>query len=158
MIISSAKHLFPIYKLKMLGADTIIVNSPELTTAVQRNSKAMSFGPLVTDFSIRVTRPSKIACDILLKNMNGEDGKESFLKDITKAMHGALAVGADLDRMNESMVESLSRQIENLDLLAQSGPIGFFEWTRRCITLASTNAAYGPKNPFKDLAVEQAFW
>ena len=80
------------------------------------------------------------------------------MKNITKAMHGALAVGADLDRMNESMVESLSRQIENLDLLAQSGPIGLFKWIRRCITLASTNATYGPRNPFKDPAIEQAFW
>lgn len=142
----------------MLGADTIIVNSPELTTAVQRNTKTMSFAPLIMDFTARVTRPSKVATDLLLDNLNGEDGKPSLMKDMTKAMHGALAVGADLDRMNESMVDSLSRQIDNLELLAESGPIRLFEWTRHCITLASTEATYGPKNPFKDPAVEQAFW
>ena len=75
MIISSAKHLIPIYRLKMPGADTIIVNSPELTTAIQRNSKAMSFGPLIAELSIRLTRPSKIACDILIKNIDNEDAK-----------------------------------------------------------------------------------
>ena len=140
----------------MPGPDTIIVNTPELATAAQRNSKAMSFGPFIMEFTRRVTRPSKMAMNILLKNMTGQDGKSSFLLDITKAMHGALAVGAELDRMNKSMVESLSSRVE--DLLAQPGPVGLFEWTRRCITLASTDATYGPKNPFKDPEVEKAFW
>lgn len=40
----------------------------------------------------------------------------------------------------------------------ESGPIDLYSQIRHVITLASTNAVYGPKNPFQDPAVEEGLW
>lgn len=141
----------------MPGANTIVVNSPELVVAVHRYS-AVSVVPIFMEFTRRVSRPSKIALDILQNNLNAENGSLGYSVDIIKTMHGALSTGPDLDRMNAVMVDHLSIQTATLDALTQFRPIPLFDWVRHCVSLASTYSVYGPRNPFEDSKVENAFW
>jgi hypothetical protein len=36
--------------------------------------------------------------------------------------------------------------------------VDYWKWCRHIITMASTDAAYGPANPFKEKVVEDGFW
>lgn len=62
--------------------------------------------------------------------------------------------GTALDRMSQLMLRSL-RNLIDISFERESGPIDLYSQIRHVITLASTNAVYGPKNPFQDPAVEE---
>ncbi|KAF1962610.1 hypothetical protein CC80DRAFT_542916 [Byssothecium circinans] len=66
------KYNLPIYTLRMPGSRIYVVNSPALISAVQRQYKALAFMPLVAKASVKVSRFSKTASDIINTNTNGE--------------------------------------------------------------------------------------
>ncbi|KAI4200504.1 MAG: hypothetical protein LQ350_003874 [Teloschistes chrysophthalmus] len=73
-------------------------------------------------------------------------------------MHCALAPGAGLDGLNRVMIQNVAGSLEGLrPIEGQPTRIGLAKWSRREITLATTNAVYGEHNPFKDSTVKQAF-
>ena len=73
------------------------------------------------------------------------------------ATHPSLAPGTQLDAMNRIMLGLVA---ESLNRLKEETPktVKLFEWVSRQITLATTNAAYGPANPYRDPKIEDAFW
>ena len=125
---------------------------------VERNSKAVSFAPYVVQFAKRILLASKKAEDTLAQNLSGEDGDWGCRIETTKAMHLAMAPGADLDSMNQVMLENACQLLESLKNRSELEPIDLLSWVRHTITLASTNAVYGPSNPFNDPAVEDGIW
>lgn len=70
-------------------------------------------------------------------------------------MHPAL-LGSGLDVMNRNMIKNLAVSIDELEQDHTSIDLHF--WCRHAVTVASTDAVYGPLNPYKDPAVERAFW
>ena len=48
--------------------------------------------------------------------------------------------------------------MDDLKIDEQEAEVGLWEWIRHTLTMASTNAAYGAGNPFKDPEVEDGFW
>ena len=92
-------------------------------------------------------------------NLNGEEGSTGLSMESYAAMRAALSPSAEFDEMNRHMVQNMSLALDGLIQAACEGStIGLSKWLRRSITAASTNAVYGPKNPFKDPAIEEAFW
>ncbi|KAL9105199.1 MAG: hypothetical protein Q9187_008767, partial [Circinaria calcarea] len=154
----SAKHALPIYTLGMIGGKTYVVNSPDLVVAVQRNSKTLSFTPFIAQSAKRITLPSKEAWAALMKNLDGKEGDWGLNADTSRGMHAVLAPGKDLDDMNRAMVTSVGASVDKLCKDEETTTIDLMNWIRHEITMASTNAAYGPKNPFKDPEVEKGFW
>lgn len=142
----------------MLGGRTYVVNSPDLVIAVQRNSKTLSFTPLIAHSAERITLPSKEAWAALMKNLDGKEGDWGLNADTHKGMYAALAPGKDLDDMNRAMAKSVSASLDKLCRDEETTTIDLMEWVRHEITMASTNAAYGPNNPFRDPEVERGFW
>ena len=73
-------------------------------------------------------------------------------------MHASLARGSDsLRSMSETMTQSLERLFSGLN--CEEGEImDLYRWTRHAVTIASTDAVYGPSNPFRDPLVEDGFW
>lgn len=68
-----------------------------------------------------------------------------------------MAPGTGLDRMSQVMLRKL-RNLIDISFGPESRPIDLYSQTRHVTTLASTNAVYGPKNPFQDPAVEEGLW
>ena len=153
----SARHPFPIYTLGMLNGRTYIVNSPDLITAIQRAPKSFSFDPIITSISERLSVPSKHGIDAVRYQPHGDNGERGITHDTISAMRTTLSPGAILDEMNEKMLANVSAMLDGLDC-AEGMVTNLFEWARHIITRASTNAFFGPLNPFKPPEIEEAFW
>ena len=79
--------------------------------------------------------------------------------DFHKSMGPSLAPGAGLDGMNRVMIQNVAASLQKLDRESGQGTrIGLVEWIRHEITIATSNAVYGPMNPFNDPKAEEAFW
>lgn len=136
-----------------------IITTPDLVQAVQKQPKVLAFPPIEAKFASTVCGVSPEAHKILLNNVNGDEGNWGLSMDSYAVMRFALAPGPALDTMNRVMIQNIAASLDNV---FQSGQMrtttGLAEWLRKTITLATTNAVYGPQNPFKDQAVQDAFW
>lgn len=73
-----------------------------------------------------------------------------------KYVHPALSAGPGLDSMNRRAIQVISK---SLDERSQKGAtkVQLWQWVRHELLLASTEGVYGPKNPFRDPAMEEAW-
>lgn len=70
-------------------------------------------------------------------------------------MHHGLSPGTALNGMNNAMIKHVC---ECIDTIGPAKIVRLDAWLRHNVTLATTNAVYGPYNPFKKSTVENAFW
>ena len=142
----------------MLGGRLYIINSPDLVLAVQRNAKVFNSGPFTAKFAAQVFALSEETEAIWLKNVDGEEGDWGFHSDGMKGIHKALASGKpDLDNLNNAMLRNITGFLGKLGNEAQS-EIPLLNWLRHEMTVATTGAIYGLKNPFRAREVEDGFW
>ena len=153
-----ARTSLPIYTLRVLGHNIYVVNSPELVSAVDRHAQDFSFAPYLVQFAARALSPSKEAVDKLSENIHGEDGDVGLRIETQKAMRGSMAAGTDtLTEMNNEILRQLCKIVDSS--IPQNGEsVELFYWVRQMVTVASTNAVYGPGNPFRDSAVADGLW
>jgi hypothetical protein len=149
-------HNASIFSLPILGARTYIIASPHLVNVVQR-TKTIQFEPVVAGALKGVSGCSREAERLITADLEGgENGDEGFLRSFPRTMHAPLSPGENLNAMNKTALQYL--QVSADSLAAASGPLDLEEWLRRELTLATTNAVYGPGNPFTDEKVQDAFW
>lgn len=142
----------------MPGKKIYIVTAPNLAAQVDRNSKVISFAPYVVLFAKRVLAPSKEALHCLAENLE-EEGNWGCRPQTMKAMHLSMAHGDDLENTTRVMLESLASQMASVEKIAPLRKMNLFQWVKRVITQASTDAVYGQKhNPFHDPALVKSFW
>ncbi|EAT85804.2 hypothetical protein SNOG_07153 [Parastagonospora nodorum SN15] len=151
------KFNLPIYTLRLPGSRIYVVNSPALMSAVQKQYKALAFMPLVADASVKVSRFSKTASDIINMNINGDDGNWGYVMTFHDAIQPSLAPGTHLDAMNRIMLGLVAQTFNGLKEEAPT-TVKLFDWVQHQITLATTGSVYGPSNPYKDPKFEAAFW
>ena len=152
------KHGLPIYTLTILGGRIYVVTSPEFIAAVQRSSDTLSFNPYMAIFIDGITLPSKNGHAVLTLNLEGKEGDDGLQVETHQRMHAALARGSDsLRSMSETMTQSLERLFSGLNC-EEGEMMDLYRWTRHAVTIASTDAVYGPSNPFRDPLVEDGFW
>jgi cytochrome P450 len=72
-------------------------------------------------------------------------------------MHPAL-LGPGLDVANREMVTNLTKSIDELASVGSGKPFDLYAWARHAITIASTDAVWGEKNPLRDPQIEESFW
>ena len=137
---------------------TYVVNSLDLVNSVQRNWKTLSFTPFVAFFLKTLCKPSKIASDIVDRNIFAEDGPWGLFSDTHNAVYQALAPGPGLDELFASVVAYVSASLDELLGAGDEVVIDLYGWIHQIITLASTNAVYGCQNPFKDTGTRSDFW
>jgi len=75
-------------------------------------------------------------------------------------MRSALTPGADLDAMNRVMIQNIAASLEHIrpEKGCLDTSISLMRWLRHELTMATTNAVYGPLNPYVDRNVEDGFW
>ena len=145
----------PIYGLSIFGSRIYIVNSASLAVAVQRNAKNLSLVALAAQFADTVFKLSIPGTKILLNNIRGDNGTTGFSHEFINSAHSALAFGPILDELTESVVKEASIAANRLAENA-SEEISLSEWIRRALTLAASNAVYGPANPLANDVKEEA--
>ncbi|MCJ1391523.1 hypothetical protein MMC18_004387 [Xylographa bjoerkii] len=102
---------------------------------------------------------SKEANAIATTNINGDDGDWGLSMDFNKVVYPALTPGAPLEAMNMITIASIAQSLDQLQAGGgTSTTIGLNRWIRHELTLAITDSVYGPRNPFKNRAIEDAFW
>jgi hypothetical protein len=120
-------------------------------------TKALAFEPIVAAATSSMAECSAETLAKINTNLDGSEGPRGYVLTFSKAIHSALVPGAALDFMNRIMIQDIA---SSADRLAEKGPVtvNLCEWLRHELTMATTNAVYGPGNPYTDPAVEQAFW
>lgn len=136
-----------------------IVTKPDLIQATQKQPKTLAFPPIESKFASRICGVSQEAESIVNDNVNGEAGHTGMSMESYDAMRAALTPGTGFDDMNRQMIQNLTASLDQLKpSVGQPAKIELAKWFRRNVTAASTNSVYGPKNPFKDQAIMDAFW
>lgn len=150
---SRDKYNLPIYTLRLPGSRMYVVNSPQLITAIQAQFRALSFTAIEADIGAKLLGCEKATIDIISRNVNKDEG---YLMSFPKYVHSALSPGPGLDAMNRRAVQVIAK---SLDEWSQKGPtkVQLWQWARHELLLASTEGVYGPKNPFRDPAMEKAW-
>ncbi|KAF2668891.1 hypothetical protein BT63DRAFT_426144 [Microthyrium microscopicum] len=142
----------PIFTIDMLLTKTNIVTTLKLMQSVQRNSKTLSFDPLLTSTAERVIGVRGEGLKILKEKAIGGHGVNASM---VQAMLPTL-LGDGLDKMNKTMIAFVKLSID--DLVNEHEPFDLYAWIRHAVTIASTDAVYGSQNPYRDPEIEQAFW
>ncbi|KAL8822521.1 MAG: hypothetical protein Q9191_006745 [Dirinaria sp. TL-2023a] len=149
----------PIFTIKMLGQKMYVVTNLDLVQAIQKLPKVLAFSPIAAKFASQACGSSTEAHDILMKNVNGDEGNWGLSMESHEAMRTALKPGAALDDMNRLMMQNIAASLDDLTVgIGQTVEIRLSEWVRDSVTAATTNSVYGPQSPFKERDVANAFW
>jgi hypothetical protein len=154
VLLGSAKCKLPIYTLNMLNGKVYVVTSPNLVSAVNRNSKVLAFNPFIAQLGKRITGHDEATSQIVQHNLNGENGS-GYVIEVHDGIVAALAPGENLEHMTGIMLREASTYLNKL----KDQEIDLFSWTRETVTMCSTRAIYGPQNPFNsNPELVTAFW
>ncbi|KAI4734550.1 hypothetical protein E4T50_14918 [Aureobasidium sp. EXF-12298] len=142
-----------IFTLGILNFKLYTSVSTRLLPAIQRQSKTLSFRPMIQ----HVARRWGDASDETNEAFGGP-----LVEDFSHAMRMSLATGPALDEQNKRMAE---RALLDIDILVSSSgsktdgsQIMLLDWARHVVTQASSCGVYGNEHPFLNPEVEQAFW
>ncbi|KAI4247460.1 MAG: hypothetical protein L6R40_001408 [Gallowayella cf. fulva] len=151
----SSQCNLPIYTLRVLNSKIYVVTSPELISAVNRRSNALAFNPFVAQLGKRITGHDEPTSTIVQHNLNGETGP-GYVVDLHDRTVTALSPGKHLEAMTTIFLEEAWSY---LNPLGAGNVIDLFAWTKHMVTMCSTRAIYGPKNPFNsNPGFVHSFW
>lgn len=133
-----------------------VINSTDLIPIAQKQIRILDFAPMEAIVAINVMGSSPSGKKILVRNRDGIEDFSYAIK-FDEAIHPAVTPGVKLDALNRLAAQKVA---EVLETLATQAPrtLKLFEWVKKEITLAITQAVYGPKNPFNDSNIQNAYW
>lgn len=138
--------------MDMLFNRVYVIKSPKLVSAVRRSHRTMSFDPLVT-------RTAKCVGGIKgpgLQLIREKASKGQGLGHHTVLSLRPTLLGEGLDHMNNKMVECLQKSVQEIKY--HQGTVNLYDWCSLAITTASTEAVYGPLNPYRHRGAREAYW
>lgn len=130
-----------------------IVNATELIPALQKQWRHVSFAALSANAGFTVGL-SKEGNELLRRDLTSEHG---FSPSWPKYIMSAMGPGKDLDSINRRSVEVFAQDMETLRANGAPIKIGLWEWARETMIKSTTEAVWGPQNPYRDAAVAQAW-
>ena len=130
-----------------------IVNSTDLIPTLQKQWRPVSFAALAANAGYTVGL-TKEGCELLIRDLISEHSfSHTWPKDIIPAM----GPGKDLDSINRKSVEVFAQDMNNLRAMGAPVKIGLWEWAREIMIKSTTEAVWGPLNPYRDVAVAEAW-
>lgn len=145
-------HRLPIYTLRLPFSRMYIVNATDLIPSLQKHWRTVSFAAIAANAGHSVGL-SKKAVKLMHDALTSEDG---FSLSWPKYVMSAMSPGNDLDSMNRVAIETFANQTETLRTSA-TVKVGLWQWTRQTMVMATTEAVWGPQNPWRDPAVAEAW-
>ncbi len=139
------------YTLGMFHIKFYVCNSCHLMPLIQKHSKTLSFRP----FMQLSSRKFGDANDDTYRLMGGK-----LVDEFSQAQKSSLSPGPHLDVQNLRMGEQLIIELEGLLDVdhGSSKNVKLFKWVKDAVVQASSCGIYGANHPFRDPAVEKAFW
>ena len=159
---TSAQVKLPIHTLKILSGKVYVITSPSIISLVSKNTKSISFNPFIAEVGIRLTHASKEARTIIERNVDGSEGKDSYVIEIHDCTVSALSVGPEMQRLALFVLRKAWNEFfRPLDdpAIAKGTEVSLYAFLQHMLTQTSTTAIYGQRNPLRlDPSLEQAFW
>lgn len=131
-----------------------IVNATDLIPVIQKQWRLISFASIAADAG-NVVGMSKEAVEVMKRDLTSEHG---FSTSWPKFIMPAMAPGADLDAINRRAIEVYVAEMAKLR--ASSGAdlkVGLWQWSRKLMVDSTTEAVWGPQNPYRDPEVSEAW-
>ncbi|KAK8004850.1 hypothetical protein PG990_010887 [Apiospora arundinis] len=147
------QYRLPIYTLRMPFQRMYIVNSPGLVPELQKQWRAVSFAAIAADAG-SVVGMSKEAVRIMHEDLMSEHG---FSVSWPRFIAPSMAPGKDLDTISRRAVDVLSAELEALRAEATPITVGLWGWSRKIMEAATTEAVWGPQNPYRDSGIAEAW-
>ncbi|KAK7992451.1 cytochrome P450 [Apiospora saccharicola] len=144
------KYKLPIYTLRLPGSRLYVINDTALIPVLQRQVRTLSISPIMVRVFSHFMGVSQPGLAIMGRDPVQDHG---FVHQITIETSKGLAPGPNLDDLNAKAVNILNASLEHAPT-----KVKMFEWASHEIMMATTNAVYGPRNPFKDPAVRAAYY
>lgn len=98
------------------------------------------------------------ASSILRKDISRD---ENYVSGFSRATSCVLAPGCVVDTISKKAIEVVTEAMDNLATHVEASKDGqiidLWSWTHREMLIATTDAVYGPGNPYKDTIVEKAW-
>lgn len=150
--INRDEYNLPIYTLRMPFSRMYIVNSTELIPELQRHWRTVSFGAISAGAGA-ITGMSDKGLELLNRDLQNE---HDFTLSTPKFITPSMAPGEDLDAMNRRAVEIYAEETE---ALRERGAVrvGLREWVRQIMVTSTSEAVWGPQNPYGDAAIAEAW-
>ncbi|KAI1180212.1 cytochrome P450 [Nemania sp. FL0916] len=145
-------YKLPIYTLRLPFFRIYVVNSTDLITLLQKQWRIISFAAIVADAGGHVGM-SMEAVKIMRDNITSEHG---FSVSWPRFIMPAMAPGKDLDAMNKAAIKAFTTETEKLRAKGRS-IVGLGEQSRQAMVTATTEAVWGPQNPYRDAEVINAW-
>ncbi|KAF2732501.1 cytochrome P450 [Polyplosphaeria fusca] len=147
----------PIYTIRMPFTRLYVVNHPSLISASQRQINSIAFGPVGRDFGFLFSGLTKQSQEMIKRSgkfkNNGDYDKSSG--NIGAIIHSYMRDPPTLETLTTAAVASLAKGIQGWN--SAFNGFGMFEKIAHEMTLALTNAVYGPQNPFREEIVESSW-
>ena len=140
----------------MPGGRVYVVNSPTLAVSLQRLPMKISFWHVEALFTGRLAGLSTFAAKTLAHNVNGHDGQPSYLREGMANAHAAMRPGDNLASATRASLQLLEHLLETFDE-KRSGQFELYSWLTKTIMAAVTGSIFGPKNPYEDPGIIDAF-
>ena len=148
----------PIYTLRIFTGRIYVVNNARLASEVQRKSKTFSFDPFVILAAERLAGTTSHGLALIREDSDGDCHLRGLVADSHERFHKILNSSSCLESMSCDMAANIATALSNLASTSDS-VVNLSQWMKRTISVASTNAVYGPLNPFAiDSRVYDAFW
>ena len=143
----------PIYTIRLPGVRCYVINDPALISAVERQPQMLSFAPIEANAAAATLGMKATTHEIMRRNPTASDG---HFVTFHKAVRPALAPGSSLDNMVKNAVNVMESSLMIFQQKKKQNT-HFFSWVRHEILSAVTEGEYGPGNPFRKPAFEQAW-
>jgi len=134
-----------------------IINSPELAVALQKVPQKLSFWLVEAIFTVGMAGLSKHAAVALQDNTLGTEDRPSLFMDGMMEFHKHLTPGDGLNEMTRASTDALAEALATQFAGNGTHSIELWAWIQRELTKSITRGVYGPKNPYSDPAVVEAF-
>ncbi|KAI4236576.1 MAG: hypothetical protein L6R40_006132 [Gallowayella cf. fulva] len=155
----AAENKLPIFTLSILTKQVHIINSPDLVVAVQKNPKVYDFSVFAIAMLPRLFDLDSKTMRLASTQIDHPGGSWNLVVETSRIMHRCLAPGPSLESMERLALTKMLRYFDELGNKPGDTVLELFAWLRTVMTIASTEAVYGPQNPFgKTAELEHALW
>lgn len=145
----------PAHTLRLPGIQIYVLNKLSLITAAQKQHHVLSFGPIMAQAIGKIAGTSNAANETMTEDILTDNG---FLLGFNKAIYHTMAHGPSLNALTMRAASTFLNRIDGLNVgTARTHRVSLFAWTRSTILHGTTDAIYGPRNPFHDPAIEEAW-
>ncbi|KAF3054952.1 hypothetical protein GL218_07481 [Daldinia childiae] len=122
---------------------------------MQRQKHTIIFEPVPAQAMAGICGGSKEGMDLINGN---QVGRESYFGRFLRISYPSLSPGTGLESINRAAVQVLLASMNRLENTNGKVKVDLWHWIRHEMFLATTEAIYGPHNPFRCAANEDAWY